>query len=130
MRMPRVGTFAVRSTCSWWATLAPVRQGAHVIKRDLSPPPAHPGKSQFMKFAANVSPRSVITTGRGSTSAGLTASAVKDGQQWLLEVQSSNWTTSCMLPASHYKHLHTPPLYDPGWGSGACRWRPVLHRRV
>lgn len=39
-----------------------------------------------MKFAAKVSPRSVITTGRGSTSAGLTASAVKDGQQWLLEV--------------------------------------------
>ncbi len=44
------------------------------------------GKSQFMKFAAKVSARSVITTGRGSTTAGLTASAVKDGQQWLLEV--------------------------------------------
>lgn len=47
-----------------------------------------------MKFAAKVSPRSVITTGRGSTSAGLTASAVKDGQQWLLEVPGGD-TKNC-----------------------------------
>lgn len=41
------------------------------------------GKSQFLKFAAKLSNRSVITTGLGSTSAGLTVTAVKDGGTYI-----------------------------------------------
>lgn len=44
-----------------------------------------PGKSQIMKFAARVSHRSVVTTGRGSSAAGITVTAVKDGAAWVLE---------------------------------------------
>ncbi|KAL1534354.1 DNA helicase mcm9, variant 2 [Salvia divinorum] len=43
------------------------------------------GKSQFLKYSAKLSNRSVITTGLGSTSAGLTVTAVKDGGEWMLE---------------------------------------------
>ncbi|KAF9612053.1 hypothetical protein IFM89_037972 [Coptis chinensis] len=43
------------------------------------------GKSQFLKFSAKLCNRSVITTGLGSTSAGLTVTAVKDGGEWMLE---------------------------------------------
>ncbi|KAJ1929084.1 DNA helicase mcm9 [Tieghemiomyces parasiticus] len=43
------------------------------------------GKSQFLKYATKVVPRSVLTTGIGSSSAGLTVTAVKDGNEWSLE---------------------------------------------
>src|SRR6056297_432180 len=47
------------------------------------------GKSQMLSYIENIAPRSVYTSGKGSSSAGLTAAAVRDdfgdGQQWTLE---------------------------------------------
>ncbi|GAB3680115.1 minichromosome maintenance protein MCM [Salinarchaeum chitinilyticum] len=47
------------------------------------------GKSQLLQYVRNIAPRSVYTSGKGSSSAGLTAAAVRDdfgdGQQWTLE---------------------------------------------
>ncbi len=47
------------------------------------------GKSQLLQYVKEIAPRSVYTSGKGSSSAGLTAAAVRDdfgeGQQWTLE---------------------------------------------
>ena len=47
------------------------------------------GKSQMLSYVEQVAPRSVYTSGKGSSAAGLTAAAVRDdfgdGQQWTLE---------------------------------------------
>ena len=47
------------------------------------------GKSQMLSYIRQIAPRSVYTSGKGSSSAGLTAAAVRDdfgdGQQWTLE---------------------------------------------
>ena len=43
------------------------------------------GKSQLLRYAANVSTRSVLTTGIGTTGSGLTCTAIKDGADWTIE---------------------------------------------
>ncbi|MEF8830584.1 MAG: minichromosome maintenance protein MCM [Halobacteriales archaeon] len=47
------------------------------------------GKSMLLQYVQNIAPRSVYTSGKGSSAAGLTAAAIRDdfgdGQQWSLE---------------------------------------------
>jgi DNA replicative helicase MCM subunit Mcm2 (Cdc46/Mcm family) len=43
------------------------------------------GKSQFLRYACLIAPRTIFTTGIGSTNAGLTVTAVKDSGEWSLE---------------------------------------------
>lgn len=42
-----------------------------------------------MKYASQLSPRTVVASGTGSSAAGLTATAVREGPSWALQVGSS-----------------------------------------
>jgi len=70
------------------------------LRQILAPGTArHAGKSQFLKWAAKLAPRSVTTTGTGSSAAGLTATATRDGAHWSLEAGAlvSSLEMSCLL---------------------------------
>jgi len=46
------------------------------------------GKSQLLRYAASIAPRGIFTTGKGASGVGLTASAVKEDDTWVLEAGS------------------------------------------
>ena len=46
------------------------------------------GKSQLLRYASNLSSRSVFTNGIGSTAAGLTVSCIKEAGEWMFEVHT------------------------------------------
>ena len=71
------------ASCQLAARTAGARPHAHL---PAAPPPPRPaGKSQFQKYVAKLASRSVLTSGRCTTAAGLTAAAVKEGPHWSLE---------------------------------------------
>jgi DNA helicase MCM9 len=43
------------------------------------------GKSQIQRYVSRLAPRAVVTSGKSSSAAGLTAAAIKDGPNWTLE---------------------------------------------
>jgi len=43
------------------------------------------GKSQIQRYVSRLAPRAVLTSGKSSSAAGLTAAAIKDGPNWTLE---------------------------------------------
>ena len=99
---------ACSSCCVLPSTKAPIASGTQPPAFELCAVPApsmarHAGKSQFIKWAAKLAPRSVTTTGTGSSAAGLTATATRDGAHWALEA-------GALVSSVDTHGFHGPPM--------------------
>ncbi|RLE66605.1 MAG: hypothetical protein DRJ47_01960 [Thermoprotei archaeon] len=79
-------------------------------------------KSQLLKYVASISPRSVFTTGKGSTAAGLTAAVVreKSSGEFYLEAGAlvlADGGVACLHPDSRVlinnRYIRIKDLFDP-----------------
>lgn len=73
-----------------------------------------------------------MTTGLGSTSAGLTVTAVKDGGKKLMSsISLKELLMNCYNYRQIFIHVYKCRRMDAGSrGSGVGRWWPLLHRRI
>lgn len=65
-----------------------------------------------MQYAAKLSPRGVISSGRGSSSAGLTVTAIKDGGQWALEAGALILADGQLLTHGHVNNLQSMSWHE------------------
>ncbi len=78
------------------------------------------GKSQILKYVAQISPRALYTSGRGASAAGLTAAVVKSDDGWALEagvLVLADKGIACLHPDSRVfvdgKFMKIKDLFDP-----------------
>lgn len=64
------------------------------------------GKTTLIKSAASLSSRGIFTTGMGITKAGLTASATKEGEKWVLDAGAMVLANGGLIAVDEFDKMH------------------------